>query len=106
MVTFSQPIKRLGGRCIVTTSDEVECSYVSLRVEAWDYDPYGALEPPSDLPPALDVQSPGTQHTCMLGLDGSVHCWGRGIEGQIDVPSDLGPATAIALEWYRYFAHL
>ena len=42
---------------------------MSSRVEVWDYDPYGALEPPSDLPPALDVQSPGTQHTCMLGLD-------------------------------------
>ena len=81
MVTFSQPIKRLADVALYNGTKSVECRFVA---KPFDYDPYGALEPPSDLPPALDVQSPGTQHTCMLGLDVKVYSYTAGIEGQTD----------------------
>ena len=43
----------------------------------------------------------GTAHTCVLTDDGAVRCWGYNQDGQINVPTNLGIATDLAVGWYH-----
>ena len=46
---------------------------------------------------AVDV---GAGFSVALGSDGSITTWGADDAGQLDVPSDLGPVTAVAAGGY------
>jgi alpha-tubulin suppressor-like RCC1 family protein len=109
--------------CLRTVAGEVHCwgmsdwgqigigEYVALTGQS-----AGAAFAPTrvgGLPPVAQL-SAASQHTCALGTDGSVWCWGRGDAGQlglgaptmcgplgcatapVQVPSLPGPASAIA----------
>ncbi|WP_299053850.1 Ig-like domain repeat protein [uncultured Nocardioides sp.] len=77
------------------------------RVTAWGDDAYGQSTPPVALTDGttrvVDVDA-GEHHTLALTADGGVVAWG-GLrdtdEGQLDVPSDLGPVTRIVAGRYH-----
>jgi alpha-tubulin suppressor-like RCC1 family protein len=89
--------------CAITQDQKVVC---------WGRNDYGQIYPPqsdslerldqhwfSDLP--LQSITVGRAHSCGLTLTGTVLCWGRSQEGQIDIPNDLQEVIQVETGWHN-----
>ena len=55
----------------------------------------GLCDVPAHLGPTLAVAA-NFAHTCAVGADGGLVCFGHPNEGKCDVPEDVGPVIAVA----------
>ncbi len=61
----------------------------------------GSLSLPDQVQAQSASVSTGGYHTCALGVDGTVTCWGKNTDGQTTVPTNLGPAKAVSAGRYH-----
>lgn len=63
---------------------------------AWGSNDYNQLVPPSDMPPYVHKIATGHNHALALAFNGEVWAWGRNLDLELAIPSNLGRVRSIA----------